>query len=555
MINSFEDDDLNWKMEVFMDTISMIISIFGGLGLFIYGMKMMGDGLENASGEKLKKIFKKITSNPVKGVATGAVITAVIQSSSATTVMVVGFVNTGLMSLYQASTVIMGANIGTTVTAQLIAFNLDSIIPIFLGIGSLTILLSKGKKGREIGNIILGFGIIFLGMELMQTTMSPLANSPIFETLIMNLQGDVILGILVGATMTAIIQSSSASTGILIALASTGALPLEVAVPILFGNNIGTCITALLASIGTSKNAKKAALIHLLFNIFGTLIFIPLINPLIQLVQTISPGGNIEIKRQIANAHTIFNITNTVIMVPFIKYLILLVNKIIPGEDETLTNGVMYIDERLLETPVIAVGQTTKEVVRMANLAKENVQLAMECFSNNNESKINTVYENEKLINLLEDEITLYLVKLSTTELSEQQTNIVTSMFHVINDIERIGDHAENLADLTSEKIQKNLDFSEDAREELDRMYKYIVNALEISIESFENNDIKKAESIMGIEDRIDSLEKELRASHIRRLNNGVCGATVGAVFLDIISNFERIGDHATNIAEVVINK
>ena len=538
-----------------MDTISMFIGLFGGLGLFLYGMKMMGDGLENVLGEKLKNIFEKITTNPVKGVATGAVITAVIQSSSATTVMIVGFANAGLMNLYQAAAVIMGANIGTTITPQLIAFNLDAIIPVFLGLGSLTILISKGKKGREIGNIILGFGIIFLGMELMRDTMSPLANSQTFATLIMNLKGDVIIGILVGATMTAVIQSSSASTGILIALASTGVLPLEVAVPILFGNNIGTCITALLASIGTSKAAKKAALIHLFFNIFGTLIFIPIINPLIQLVQAISPGGTIEIKRQIANAHTIFNITNTIIMVPFIKCLVLLVNKIIPGEDEALARGVKYIDERLLETPVIAVGQTTKEVVRMANLAKENVQLAMECFMSNNESNIKTVYENEKLINLLEDEITLYLVKLSTTQLSEQQTNIVTSMFHVVNDIERIGDHAENLADLTSEKIQKNLDFSKDAREELDGMYKYIVNALEISIESFENNDIKKAKSIMGIENRIDSLEKELRASHIRRLNNGVCGATVGAVFLDIISNFERIGDHATNIAEVVINK
>ena len=538
-----------------MDTISMFIGLFGGLGLFLYGMKMMGDGLENVLGEKLKNIFEKITTNPVKGVATGAVITAVIQSSSATTVMIVGFANAGLMNLYQAAAVIMGANIGTTITPQLIAFNLDAIIPVFLGLGSLTILISKGKKGREIGNIILGFGIIFLGMELMRDTMSPLANSQTFATLIMNLKGDVIIGILVGETMTAVIQSSSASTGILIALASTGVLPLEVAVPILFGNNIGTCITALLASIGTSKAAKKAALIHLFFNIFGTLIFIPLINPLIQLVQAISPGGTIEIKRQIANAHTIFNITNTIIMVPFIKCLVLLVNKIIPGEDEALARGVKYIDERLLETPVIAVGQTTKEVVRMANLAKENVQLAMECFMSNNESNIKTVYENEKLINLLEDEITLYLVKLSTTQLSEQQTNIVTSMFHVVNDIERIGDHAENLADLTSEKIQKNLDFSKDAREELDGMYKYIVNALEISIESFENNDIKKAKSIMGIENRIDSLEKELRASHIRRLNNGVCGATVGAVFLDIISNFERIGDHATNIAEVVINK
>ncbi|MFT5875796.1 MAG: phosphate:Na+ symporter [Clostridium sp.] len=538
-----------------MQAINMFIGLFGGLGLFLYGMKMMGDGLVNSTGEKLKKIFERITSNPYKGVATGAIITAVIQSSSATTVMVIGFVNAGLMNLYQAAAVIMGANIGTTITAQLIAFNLDAIMPVFLGVGSLTILFSKGKKGRETGNIILGFGILFLGMELMKNTMTPLAQSPVFTTLIMKLEGNTILGVLTGALMTAVIQSSSASTGIIVALASTGALPLGAAVPILFGNNIGTCITALLSSIGTSKTAKKAALIHLFFNIIGTVIFIPLINPLIHIVQSISPGGDVDIKRQIANAHTIFNIANTIIMVPFIKYLVLLVNKIIPGEDEILTMGVKYIDERLLETPVIAVGQTTKEVVRMANLAKENVQLAMECFRDDNESKIKTVYQNEKLINLLEDEITSYLVKLSSAELSKQQIKIVTSMFNVVNDIERIGDHAENLADLSSEKIQKNLDFSREGLDELDGMYKYIVYALEICIESFENNDIIKAESILAIEDRIDSLEKELRASHIRRLNKGVCTATVGAVFLDVISNFERIGDHATNIAQVVINK
>ncbi|MBW9145131.1 Na/Pi cotransporter family protein [Clostridium sp. CM027] len=538
-----------------MQAINMVIGLFGGVGLFLYGMKMMGDGLINASGEKLKKIFDKITSNPIKGVATGAAITAVIQSSSATTVMVVGFVNAGLMDLYQAAAVIMGANVGTTITAQLIAFKLDNIMPVFLGIGSLTILFSKDKKGRETGNIILGFGILFLGMELMKNAMSPLANSPAFATLIMKLEGNTILAILTGVLMTSVLQSSSASTGILVALASTSALPLGVAVPILFGNNIGTCITALLSSIGTSKTAKKAALIHLFFNIFGTLIFIPLINPVIQLVQVITPGGSIGIKRQIANAHTIFNITNTIIMVPFIRYLVLLVNKIIPGEDEVVIMGVKYIDDRLLETPVIAVGQTSQEVVRMANLAKENVQLAMECFTNNNESNIRAVYENEKLINLLEDEITSYLVKLSSTQLSEEQTKIVTSMFNVVNDIERIGDHAENLVDLTSEKIQKNLKFSKEAIEELDGMYKYIVNALEISIESFENNDIMKAESVMAIESRIDSLENELRSSHIRRLNSSGCGATVGTMYLDIISNFERIGDHATNIAEVVINK
>jgi phosphate:Na+ symporter len=538
-----------------MQAINMVIGLFGGLGLFLYGMKMMGDGLENASGEKLKKIFEKITSNPIKGVATGAIITTVIQSSSATTVMVVGFVNAGLMNLYQAAAVIMGANIGTTVTAQLIAFKLDNIIPIFLGVGSLTILFSKGKKGRETGNIILGFGILFLGMELMKNTMSPLADSPAFATLIMKLEGNALLGVLTGTMMTAVIQSSSASTGILVALASTGALPLAVAVPILFGNNIGTCITALLSSIGTSRNAKKAALIHIFFNIFGTLIFIPFINPLIHIVQSISPGGTVEVKRQIANAHTIFNIVNTIIMVPFIRYFVLLVNKIIPGEDEVITMGVKYIDERLLETPVIAVGQTNKEVIRMANLAKDNVQLAMGCFLNNDEKGIKNVYENEKLINLLEDEITSYLVKLSSTQLSKQQTEIVTSMFNVVNDIERIGDHAENLADLASEKIQKKLIFSTEAIEELDKMYKYVVHALEISIESFEHNDIKKAESMVAIENRIDSLEKELRVSHIRRLNNSVCGATVGTIFLDIISNFERIGDHANNISEVILNK
>lgn len=538
-----------------MNAVKMFIGLFGGLGLFLYGMKLMGDGLENASGEKLKKIFEKITSNPVKGVATGAIITTVIQSSSATTVMVVGFVNAGLMNLYQAAAVIMGANIGTTVTAQLIAFKLDAIIPVFLGIGSLTILFSKGKKAREIGSIILGFGILFLGLEFMKNTMAPLAESAAFATLIMKLQGNVILGILTGALMTAVIQSSSASTAILVALASTGALPLAVAVPILFGNNIGTCITALLSSIGTSRTAKKAALIHIMFNIFGTIIFIPLMNPLIQLVQSISPAGASDVKRQIANAHTIFNIANTIIMVPFIRYFVLLVNKMIPGEDEFQTMGVKYIDDRLLETPVIAVGQTTKEVVRMANLAKDNVKLAMTCFVNNDEKKIKTVYENEKLINLLEDEITSYLVKLSTTQLSEQQTVIVTSMFNVINDIERIGDHAENIADMSTEKIQKNLEFSKEALDELDGMFKYVVNALELSIESFEHNDIKKAESIMAIENRIDSLEKELRASHIRRLNNRVCSATIGTMFLDIISNFERIGDHSTNIAEVVLYK
>lgn len=536
-----------------MDVILLLISLFGGLGIFLYGMKMMGDGLENAAGEKLKGIFDKITSNPVKGILTGAVVTAVIQSSSATTVMVVGFVNAGLMNLFQAAAVIMGANIGTTITAQIISFKFDAIAPLFLAIGAAMVLFAKNRKAREIGNIVLGFGILFLGLELMSSAMSPLAESDFFKNLILRLKGHTILGLLVGMVMTAVIQSSSASTGILVALASTGSLPFEIAVPILFGCNIGTCVTALIASIGTSKTARKAALIHLFFNVVGSLMFIPFVSQFTALVTWLSPGTTgAAVQRQIANAHTIFNIINTFILVWFIKYLVALVNLIIPGDDEREEMGLKYIDERLLETPVIAFGQATNEIVRMATKAKENLELAMKGFNENNEALIKKTYENEKLINLLDNDITKFLVKLSNSELGEEQKSLIGAYFHAVNDIERIGDHAENIADLASEKITKGLQFSDEAMKELIGMYNYTINSLEVSIECFKEFNKEKASSVIGIEERIDSLEKELRNSHINRLNAGVCNATVGTIFLDIISNFERIGDHAVNIAEII---
>lgn len=536
-----------------MEVVLLLISLFGGLGIFLYGMKMMGDGLENAAGDKLKGIFDKITSNPAKGILTGAIVTAVIQSSSATTVMVVGFVNAGLMNLFQAAAVIMGANIGTTITAQIISFKFDAIAPLFLAIGAAMVLFAKNRKAKEIGNIVLGFGILFLGLELMSAAMSPLAESDFFKNLILRLKGHTILGLLLGMVMTAVIQSSSASTGILVALASTGSLPFEVAVPILFGCNIGTCVTALIASIGTSRTARKAALIHLFFNVIGSLMFIPFVGQFTDLVLLISPGTTgADVQRQIANAHTIFNIVNTFILVWFIKYLVVLVNFLIPGEDEREEMGLKYIDERLLETPVIAFGQTTNEIVRMATKAKENLELAMQGFNENSETLINKAYENERLINLLDHDITRFLVKLSNSELGEEQKSLVGAYFHAVNDIERIGDHAENIADLASEKIAKGLQFSDEAMKELMGMYKYTINALEISIECFKEYNKEKAASIRGIEDRIDALEKELRNSHINRLNAGVCNATVGTIFLDIISNFERIGDHAVNVAEII---
>ncbi|SCN24140.1 Phosphate uptake regulator [Clostridium sp. N3C] len=538
-----------------MEVTQMLVQLVGGLGLFLYGMKVMGDGLENAAGDRLKGILEKVTSNKFVAVAVGTVVTMIIQSSSATTVMVVGFVNAGLMNLFQATGVIMGANIGTTITAQMVSLNLTSVAPIFIGIGTALVIFSKGKKNREIGNIVLGFGVLFLGMDIMGAAMEPFRQNEGFKNIMLLMSENWIIALGTGLLMTAIIQSSSATTGILIVLASQGEITLSVAIPFIFGCNIGTCVTALLSSVGASKSARKAALIHVIFNIIGTVIFIPLRDYLVDIAQLIRPGNSPrDIQRQIANIHTIFNVANTFILIWFTKYLVAFVNKLIPGEDEKEVMGTKYIDDRVLQTPVIAVGQMVKETIRMANKAKENLEIAMRAFESNDENLIKKVYENEKLINLLENEITDYLIKLSNTNLSEEQLAIVTSTFHVVNDIERIGDHAENIADLTTEKIVRKLDFSEEAIENLGHMYKYTINSLEGSIDSYEHHDVEKAKSITSIEERIDTLEREYREAHIKRLNAGQCGAYCGAVFLDIISNLERIGDHAINIAETVVN-
>ena len=537
-----------------MDAFSMIISLFGGLGLFLYGMHLMGDGLENAAGDKMKFFFEKLTSNPILGVFTGAIVTAIIQSSSATTVMVVGFVNAGLMNLYQAAAVIMGANIGTTITAKLVTLNISDFIPIFLGIGGVMCLFAKKDKLKQIGAIVLGFGILFLGMDMMKDAMAPLKDSQLFIDYIQTLEGNWLLGILTGLVMTAIVQSSSATTAIVITLSSTGLINLNIALPVIFGCNIGTCVTALISSIGTSKTARKAALIHLLFNVTGTIIFIPLMGLLITIVERITPGGADLAKRQIANAHVIFNFANTIVLLPTIGILVKIVNKLIPGEDEVEEISTKYIDERLLETPSIAIGQSNKEIIRMANVVEDSLENSMKAFENYDNSLINNVYDREKLVNLLEDEITRYLVKISKLELSSHQTDVVTSLFHVVNDLERVGDHAENIAELSSEGMQKSLKFSGDAMKELEEMYGYVKQSLRLSVESLEEMNVSKATKVIEIEENIDRLEKELRSNHIKRLNKGLCNATIGAIYLDLISNLERIGDHATNIAQTTLN-
>ena len=534
-----------------MDIWSMLVGLFGGLGLFLYGMKIMGEGLENVAGDKLKVFFEKIASNPIKAVLTGGIVTAVIQSSSATTVMVIGFVNAGLMNLYQATGVIMGANIGTTVTGQLVALNLADIAPIFIGTGAIMILFSKGNKIKDIGSIILGFGMLFLGMKTMSSSMAPLAESEGFKSLIATLAFNPVLGILVGIALTAVVQSSSATIGILIVLANNGALPVEVALPVLFGDNIGTCITALLSSVGTNKNARRAATIHLTFNVIGTIVFGMLIKPVTSMIMYITPNN---VGKQIANAHTFFNIANVIIQIPFIKYLVAFVNKIIPQEEEEEILGVKYIDDRLLETPVIAVGQCSKEIVRMAEKSKEILEEAVESLYNEDEESIKKVMEGEDFVDLLEEEITKYLVKLSNTQISTKQIDVVTSMFRVVKDIERIGDHAKNVAELSLEKISKRLAFSEPAMKELTEIYEYVIKALEKTILSFQNNDVDLAKEVYALEDKIDELQDKSRDNDIKRLHAQACEARVSAIYLDIISNFERVGDHSLNIVEVVLN-
>ena len=533
-----------------MDAVRLLIEVFGGLGLFLFGMNLMGTGLENVAGEKLKGILEKVTSNKYMAVLIGAIVTAIIQSSSATTVMVVGFVNAGLMNLMQATGVIMGANIGTTITAQIVSFKLDEIAPLFIGIGAVLLLVAKKRKIKNVSSILLGFGILFMGMEVMSGALKPIAQSSAFSQVIQSIGENKFLGILAGIILTAIVQSSSATTGILIALASTGTIGMNVALPVILGCNIGTCVTALLASIGGNKVAKKAALVHLLFNLLGIIIFIPFMNILIDIVVRTNPT---DVARQVANAHTIFNVVVTIILLPLSKVLVMIVNKILPGEDIVENDRAMYLDKNLLETPVVATSAVFKETIRMATIAKNNMELAMKAFLEGNDELVEQVYKNERTINNLEKDITNYLVQLSAYELPEAEGKKLSTTFHIVNDIERIGDHAKNIVELATEKIESDISIGVTAIEELISMYEKTIKALTIAIDCYEKNDKTMAKEVHGVEDMIDKYEKKLRENNIGRLNSKECTANGSTIFLDLISNLERIGDHAINIADSVM--
>ncbi|WZL73260.1 Na/Pi cotransporter family protein [Clostridiaceae bacterium 35-E11] len=538
--------------------MKIALGLIGGLGLFLYGMRIMGEGLEKAAGNKLKKLIEILTNNRVMGVIVGTIVTAIIQSSSATTVMVVGFVNAGIMKLTQAVGVIMGANIGTTVTAQIISFKITDYAPLSVGIGVAIWLFTSNKKTKTIAEIFIGFGILFIGMETMSDAMKPLRDYEGFRALLLSFGEDTIidslLGIIAGFALTAIIQSSSASIGILIALASQGLLPIEAALPILFGDNIGTCVTALLSSLGANKTAKRAAFIHFLFNVIGTLLFVFVLKyPVLNFVKGLTPG---DATRQIANAHTLFNIANMFIQLPFAGVLVYIARKVIPeteDEKETFT-GVKYLDDRILETPPIALGQTIKETLHMGNLALESYEKSMEAFFKNDHKIADEVFKLEVGINDIQREIGAYLVKLSNAPLSAEQHEIVNGLFSTIHDIERVGDHAENLAELAMYRIENKLNFSENALQELEKMHSYVLKSYRQAIEVLKTGDLRTSKEIIEREGEINHMEKFLRANHIARLNKQQCTTSSGVIFLDVISNLERIGDHAKKIAYTVID-
>lgn len=540
-------------------SVANILSMAGGLGLFLFGIRTMGDGLENAAGAKLKRMLEVLTGNRFLAVLVGFVVTAIIQSSTATTVMVVGFVNAGMMSLAQAVGVIMGANIGTTVTSLLIALNFSSVAAAAVLVGVILMLASKKTVVKNLGAIFTGFGLLFLGIDMMSDSMAPLRESAGFMNFIVTVSESPLrplFGIILGIVMTAVLQSSSASVGVLQTLAMQGLVPLKFSVFVLFGQNIGTCLTALFSTVGAKKNSKRAAVIHLLFNLIGTGIFIliALLTPYVEWIEKLSPDP----MAQIAISHIVFNIVSTVVMFPFAKVLVKLSFLLVPGKDDSESEmHCKFIDDRLLNTPPFAVMQVSKEVARMAKLARDNFETSAHALINRSNKDLDKVMENEEIINYLNHHITSYLVKLNALDITDSDSDYIARVFHAINDIERVGDHAINLAEAAQHNIGEGLKFSDPAREELNQLCGSVVTLLERSMAAFDNQSLSddEAKELSDLEEHIDDLTLECQDSHIFRLNRKECNTEAGMLYLNTITDFERVGDHAINIAFLARSK
>ncbi len=536
-----------------------LIGLLGGLGLFLYGMQMMSNGLEAAAGNRMKRILEKLTANRFLGVVVGAVITAVIQSSSATTVMVVGFVNSGMMTLQQAVWIIMGANVGTTITGQLIALDVGAIAPLFAFIGVAFIVFLKNEKLHHYGKIIAGLGILFIGMDMMSAAMVPLRESETFVNIITRFSNPV-LGILAGAIFTAIIQSSSASVGILQALASGGVIGLPQAVYVLFGQNIGTCITAVLASIGTSRVAKRTTIIHLLFNIIGTTLFtiICILTPFTTLVEGFTPNN---VSAQIANMHTIFNITTTILLIPFGTYLAKLATRILPDLPEE-RDDVMHLEyiqpfipiENRGETKIgisaIAITAIRNELIRMTQMTRENVGLSFDAVHDNNLALVEDVRNREEYIDYLNKEISKYISRMLVKERNPKDSQYMSALFKVCGNLERIGDHAMNICEYTNMIKEKQITFSKEVMVQIEQMKEVCCDALDLLLDNQANSE--NLHSIESIEQKIDDMTESFRQGQIDRMQTGKCSDEGCVLYSEMLTDFERIGDHILNIGQEV---
>lgn len=550
-----------------VNDISSLFGFLGGLGMFLYGMNIMADGMQKTAGSRMSRILGRLTNNRAMGVLLGALITAIIQSSGATTVMVVGFVSAGVLNLTQAAGVIMGANIGTTITAWIVSMNQlgdafalfqpSFFAPLLLGAGAAFLLFSKKQKPKTAGEILVGLGMLFIGLDFMSKAISPYTDAPVFSEAFRILGSNPLLGMLIGALVTALLQSSSASVGILQTLAMNGVVTANAAVFITLGQNIGSCVTALLSSAGGSRTAKRAAVIHLAFNAIGALVF-GILFCILFLVRPASAANSIT-PVQISIFHTIFNLTNTALLFPFAGQLVGLSRFLVRERKKDLEEAdgeeaktMKHLDERIFESPAFALDAASMEVVHMGQLTMENVKRAMEAVFTKKTEDIQKVYKTEKTINNMEKMLTEYLVKVNNLSLTGEQKQVVNNLFYSINDIERVGDHAENLAEQAEYMKDHQISFSETGRADLEAICQAAGRSFWHAVEARRKGDMEDVRKVSQLEDEVDMLEEELREKHIDRLSAGECNPSAGVAFLDMISNLERISDHAYNLAGYV---
>lgn len=520
--------------------------LLAGLSLFLYGIIQMSSGLEKAAGSRLREIFEKITNSPFRGLFLGTLITSIVQSSSAVTVLTVGFVNAGLLTLEGSLGIIFGANIGTTITAQLVAFKLTHIAPYFLFLGFLLLFFGKRKYIRYIGEALFGFGVLFLGLSLMESSLSLLKNWSAFHSLMVSMSKYPILGILTGAVITGIIQSSSVTTSIVVALAGKDAIPLFSAIPLILGANIGTCVTALLASINTSLSARRTAIAHLFFNIVGVILIFPFLSPFTKLVSLTSS----DTARQVANAHTLFNVLWSFIWIWFTKEYAGIIKKIVPGEEKIIIKKPLFLNPLLLNTPSTALESARKELIRMTEISEEIFHLTFETLEKNNLDHYKNVLVMEELTDTLKSNLINYLTKLASSPLSEGEAKELNAILRSVDDVERIADHLTNIMEKTEDKISNKIEFSEFAKKDLEELKNLVLKNMRNAFEMIRESHVSRLKDVERIEEEIDRMVKESVNKHIERMKTGVCNPIAGLIFSDILTNLERIGDHSVNIAQ-----